>query len=148
MPRHQVLLERERGFLTIATGSGVSNPIMFRSRPGWASAVYHISVSINLLANNMVWGLTGNLSLTNPISIVDVLGDPLLIYGTYLSPPPIGINFPFEAPLLLPGRVLFRVRNESGGNRNFHIGLYYTQIEIGIVEWTDMMRTRSIEVST
>lgn len=145
MPRHEVLLERERGFINIPTGRGASNPIMFRSRPGWAAAVYHMNVSTNLLANNMVWGLTGNLSLGDPTSVLDVLADPLLIYGSYLGAPAL-INFPFEAPLLLPGRVRFRVRNDSGSNRNFHIAMYYTQLEIGIVEWTDLMRTRSIEV--
>lgn len=146
MPRHESLLERERGFAAIANNGGVSNPIMVRARPGWAAAVYHMNVSTNLLANNMVWGLTGNLSLGDPTSLLDVLADPLLIYGSYLGAPAL-ISFPFEAPLILPGRVLFRVRNESGSNRNFHIGLFYTRIEIGAAEWTDLMRSRSLEVS-
>ena len=96
MPRHETLLERERGFLLIANNSGVANPIMLRSRPGWAAAVYHINVSTSLLANNMVWGITGNLSLGPPTSLVDILADPLLIYGSYLGAPAL-INFPFEA---------------------------------------------------
>ena len=146
MPRHETLLERERGFLLIANNSGVANPIMLRSRPGWAAAVYHINVSTNLLANNMVWGLTGDLSLGDPTGLLDVLADPLLIYGSYLGAPAL-INFPFEAPLLLPGRVLFRVRNESGSTRNFHIGLFYTRLQIGRNEWADLMRSRSLEVS-
>lgn len=146
MPRHEMLLERERGFLSVATGGGVSISILVRARPGWAAAVYLIDVSTSLLSNTTVWGLSGNLSAGDPTSIVDVLADPLLIVGSYLGAP-VSMRFPFEAPLLLPGRVLFRFRNESGANRNVHIGLYYTRIEIGTPEWTDLMRSRSLEVA-
>lgn len=146
MPRHEMLLERERGFAAIPTNGGAQIPILARARPGWAAAVYHIDVSASLIGNNFAWGITGNLSLAPPTSLLDVLADPLLIYGSYMSAPNM-IDFPFEAPLLLPGRVLFRVRNESGTNRNIHIGLYYTRLEIGVPEWTDLMRSRSLEVS-
>lgn len=146
MPRHEFLLERERGFVQVITNTGVSNPIMIRSRPGWAAAIYHINMSVSDTSKDTAWGITGDLSLGDPTSILDVLADPLLIYGSHLRAD-VNVRFPFEAPLLLPGRVLFRIRNQSGGNRNFHIALYYTRLEIGRTEWTDLMRTRSREVS-
>lgn len=128
----------------MTSGNGFSLPILIRSRPGWAAAVNLIDVSPNQIGNNFAWGLSGNLSAGDPDSILDVLADDMLIVGGYL-PAPQQLRFPFEAPLLLPGRVLFRVRNESGSNRNLHIGLFYTQIEIGKMEWADLMRSRSRE---
>ena len=145
------LIEAEHGFLTITNGNGASSLFNLPQVQKWSNEVWHLYCTVkgggaggtNLTP--VVWGLEGNQLAGVPGSELEILNSPSLVVGGYVGAAmPATYDF-FPHPLHLPGRLRFRVRNDSGSNVQVHVVVYYRRVQIPAAEWSALMRRRAFE---
>lgn len=145
------LIEAEHGFIDLTNGNGAARDFNLPQVQRWSNEVWHLYCTVNgggIGGDNLqpvVWGLDGNQLLGVPTNELEILASSSLVIGGWVGvAAPATYSF-FPHPLHLPGRLRFRVRNDSGSDTSVHVVVFYRRVQIPAADWSALMRRRAFE---